>query len=447
MPDNSFNKEEKVAFEAMLEGFEDAEIMSHNVSNFKTDQAMMERTENTTMWRPVPYIMASYDGEDQTGNFKEKTQLSVPARISIKKSVPWVMSALELRDALQNDRLGIAAQQRLSSDVNIAILNKACMSGTLVVPIKGPATGYANIAEIETIMNAQGIHGKNKVLALCTEDYNSIAADLARRDTVAGKTQKAMEESYIGKIASLNAYKLDYSMTLDTAAGSGVSADTLSTVAIGAGDDPFYYTPKATTTNPTTEERLNVDNRTDVIAVKGGTAGVKAGDCFTIEDVYAVHHITKQNTRNLKTFRVVSVPTGGTSLEISPPIVDPSRGGTYDTTTNAGKASADQSELAYQNVVVKDPAIGKALVWLNTADASVNPFWMKEAMEILPGRYMVPSDAGVGVLRGTTSTGIEITFTKQYDINNMRTKYRVDTIFGVSNLAPEQTGILLFNQV
>lgn len=444
MPDNSFNKEEKVAFEAMLEGFEDAEIMSHNVSNFKTDQAMMERTENTTMWRPVPYIMASYDGEDQTGNFKEKTQLSVPARISIKKSVPWVMSALELRDALQNDRLGIAAQQRLSSDVNIAILNKACISGTLVVPIKGPATGYANIAEIETIMNAQGIHGKNKVLALCTEDYNSIAADLARRDTVAGKTQKAMEESYIGKIASLNAYKLDYSMTLDTAAGGAISVDT----------SALFYTPKATTTNPTTEERLNVDNRTTTIAVTGSTGltaagvqnGVKTGDCFTIPEVYAVHHITKQNTRKLKTFRVVDVPTTNT-LEISPPIVDPSRGGTIDTTTNAGKAGADQSELAYQNVVVKNPASGKILDWLNTADASVNPFWMKEAMEILPGRYMVPSDAGVGVLRGTTSTGIEITFTKQYDINNMRTKYRVDTIFGVSNLAPEQTGILLFNQV
>ncbi len=31
---NSFSKEEKVAFEAMIEGFEDAEIMSHNVSNF-----------------------------------------------------------------------------------------------------------------------------------------------------------------------------------------------------------------------------------------------------------------------------------------------------------------------------------------------------------------------------------------------------------------------------
>ncbi len=421
----------------------------------------MERTDYTTMWRPAPYIMTSYDGEDQTDNFREKTQLSVPARISIKKSVPWTMSALELNDELQNNRLGMEAQKRLSSDVNIAILNKACMSGTLVVSIPAalsPAKvhGYDSIAEIETIMNSQGIHGQNKMLALCTKDYNAIASDLAQRQTVAGKTQKALEDSYIGRIASLNAHKLDYSMTLNGAAGGALTVDLSS-----ATGSASYYTPIATTTNPTTEERLNVDNRTTTIAVSGSTAGVKAGDCFKIRDVNAVHHITKQDTMEQKTFRVVSVPTGGASLEISPPIVDPSRGkddaawaaaaatGTYSGTSDVNKrnAASIQSELQYQNVNVNDADAGaKEIQWMNMKTVPVNPFWMKEAMEIIPGRYMVPKDSGVGVLRSTTSTGIEITFTKQYDINTMRTKYRVDTIFGVSNLAPEQSGILLFNQ-
>ncbi len=447
---NNFSKEEKVAFEHMVEGFEDAEVMSHNVSNFKVSPAMMERTDYTTMWRPAPYIMTSYDGEDQTDNFREKTQLSVPARISIKKSVPWTMSALELNDELQNNRLGMEAQKRLSSDVNIAILNKACMSGTLVVSIpeaKSPAKvhGYDSIAEIETIMNSQGIHGQNKMLALCTKDYNAIASDLAQRQTVAGKTQKALEDSYIGRIASLNAHKLDYSMTLDKANPTTPLTVNTTVTAAGTAIDPFYYTPIATTTNPTAEERLNVDNRTTIIPTSN-TAGVKAGDCFKIPGVYAVHHITKQNTRELKTFRVVSIPTGGASLEISPPIVDASRGGTIDVSTNAGKALANQSELQYQNVVVTAPLPNAGIEFINTATVPVNPFWMKEAMEIIPGRYMVPKDSGVGVLRSTTSTGIEITFTKQYDINTMRIKYRVDTIFGVSNLAPEQTGILLFNQ-
>ena len=73
---NDFNKEERVAFEQILEGFQDAEVMSKNVSKYSTDQTTMERA-NDTIWRPMPYVMPSYDGQDQTANFKDKTQLSV----------------------------------------------------------------------------------------------------------------------------------------------------------------------------------------------------------------------------------------------------------------------------------------------------------------------------------------------------------------------------------
>ena len=52
---NSFSKEERVAFDEMLAGFQDALVLSSNVSIYNTDQAMMERT-NDTIWRPQPYI-------------------------------------------------------------------------------------------------------------------------------------------------------------------------------------------------------------------------------------------------------------------------------------------------------------------------------------------------------------------------------------------------------
>ena len=40
-------------------------------------------------------------------------------------------------------------------------------------------------------------------------------------------------------------------------------------------------------------------------------------------------------------------------------------------------------------------AAGAAIVFLNTATNFVNPFWQKDALEILPGRLVVPSNAGV----------------------------------------------------
>jgi hypothetical protein len=35
---------------------------------------------------------------------------------------------------------------------------------------------------------------------------------------------------------------------------------------------------------------------------------------------------------------------------------------------------------------------------------------------------------------------------KFYDINTMKTKYRLDTLFGVVNKQPEMSGIMLFSQ-
>ena len=58
---NTFSKEERVAFEMMTEGFEDALVLSRNVNVFNSDSTQMERS-NDTIWRPAPYILNSVDG-------------------------------------------------------------------------------------------------------------------------------------------------------------------------------------------------------------------------------------------------------------------------------------------------------------------------------------------------------------------------------------------------
>ncbi|MCA2930565.1 MAG: hypothetical protein IM336_08760, partial [Microcystis sp. M018S1] len=92
------------------------------------------------------------------------------------------------------------------------------------------------------------------------------------------------------------------------------------------------------------------------------------------------------------------------------------------------------------------PAAGAAITFLNTATASVNPFWQKDALEILPGRYAVPESAGADVMRGATDQGLELVMTKQFDINTLTTKFRLDTLYGVVNKQPEMSGIILFGQ-
>ena len=158
---NSFSKEERVAFEDILEGFQDALVLSRNVAVFNTDQTMMERTNNI-LWRPQPYIATSYNGTDMSSNFDDFTQLAVPATIGFQKSVPWVMTATELRDSLQEGRLGDAAKQKLASDINVAIMNVAANQGTLFVKRTAAASGFDDVAQCEAIMNEQG-HGRRSV--------------------------------------------------------------------------------------------------------------------------------------------------------------------------------------------------------------------------------------------------------------------------------------------
>jgi 3-phosphoglycerate kinase len=55
-------------------------------------------------------------------------------------------------------------------------------------------------------------------------------------------------------------------------------------------------------------------------------------------------------------------------------------------------------------------------------------------------------DAGAAVMRASTDQGIELVMQKQYDINTMRTKYRLDTLYGVVNKQPMMSGVIMFNQ-
>lgn len=424
---NSFSKEERVAFEDLLEGFQDALVLSRHVSVYNTDQTMMERANNT-IWRPQPYIAQSVSSTPGTplAGYQGMTQLAVPATLGFSKTVPWEMTSLDLRDALQEGRLGESAKQKLASDINVAIMNSAASLGSLVVPIAAAAGDYDDVALCDAIMNEQGVPDYDRFLALSSRDYNGLAGNLVGTARSFGnqKSDKAYERSYVGMVAGFDTYKMDYANRQTAAAGGGsITIDTS-----GAGTQA-NYTPQATSTS--VGGQINVDNRFQTVTVSS-TTNVAAGDAFTIGGVYAVHHITKQSTGQLKTFRVVSVDSG-TTMTITPPII-------------GAQSVATDAQLQYKNVEVETPSNTAAITFLNVNAASVNVFWQRDSLEILPGRYAVPSDAGVAVLRATTDQGIELVMQKFYDIDSMTIKYRMDTLFGVVNKNPEMSGILLFNQ-
>lgn len=429
----AFSKQETVFFDELLAGFDDLLVFGRNVSLFQADPLVLERSQGLAFWRPVPYVSVSVDGPagtDISANFGDVTQLSVPIALGYDKSVPWTMTSNDLNDKQQRERKLQSAMQRLATDINVACANTAALQGTLVVKRTVAASGFDDLAAADSIMIEQGLVGDTprRVAVLHARDYNSMASVLAKPATSANpKVNNAYENAFVGRIAGFDTFKSDYTYRLTAAAGVTVTVN-------GANQ---RYVPKATSTAGTGEIQ-NVDNRYQTLAITVTSGTVKVGDKFTIAGVNAVHHISKVDTGQLKTFTITAIISGagGTgNVQISPPII-------------AADSSPTQPELEYKNVTAA-PANSAAITFLNTVSGNVMPFWDERAIELLPGRNGVDEDltgAGAGYMRGTTELGVDVVMYKFFDINTKKYKYRCDTRFGVGMTNPEMCGVALFSQ-
>lgn len=421
---NAFTRAEKVMFDSMIEGFDDSLVIAKAAQIIPFGSPEVAERSGDRFWLPQPLISASFDGFDQTANFGDGTELSVPVSIGYHKSTPIKFTAKNLRNETYLANKAKSARQKLASDVNLALYNTVALQGSIFVKRTVAPTGFDDIALADAALTEMGVPGGDRYYFAAPRVANAMAGDLAKRGTFNGAVQDAYERATLGiDVAGFDVYKNDQSIRLTAATGGAVT--------VGAANQ--YWTPKATSTAPT-GEIANVDNRYSdlrLTAAVGTYANIKAGDAFTIAGVNSVHMITKQDTGQLQTFRVISKPAADT-IRIAPAII-----------SNGG---ATRAEAEYQNVTAT-PANGAAITWLNTAAAEMNPFFKKEALVLVPGSFAVDPEDGWQVMRATTGLGVSITYTRQGEINDLSVKARWDVDFGTSLTNPQMAGVEMFNQV
>lgn len=419
---NQFTKQEQVMFDQVVEGFDDLLVIGKAAELWDSGLgAEAQARAGDQFWIPQPMISTSYDGFDQTANFGDTTELSVPVSIGYHKSVPVKYSAKDLRNATALKKKGDAAKQKLASDVNLALFNTVALQGGIFSKRTGAPTGYDDVALCDALMTEVGVPQAGRFYFASPRTGNAMAGDLAKRQTFAGEVQNAYERARLGiDIAGFDVFKNDQTIRLGAAGGGATTVN---------GADQ-YTVPKATSTAATGEES-NVDNRyTDLAITAAAYADIKVGDAFTIAGVNSVHMITKQDTGQLMTFRVVGKPSANT-IRIYPAIIS-GTGGT-------------RAELEYQNCTAA-PANGAAITWLNTTAADLNPFFKKESLLLLPGTFTVEAADGWNVMQATTDLGIAITYARQGDINDLAAKARWDIDFGTALTNPQMAGAQMFNQ-
>jgi len=423
---NDFGHEEIIEdFANGVAAFDDMGVAVNTVSRFSTDSGQLARTGNV-IWVPQPDIATVFDGMDATANMgNTMTELQIPITVGFQHHIPFVLDIQEARDRARENNLSRAALQRLASKINSTVNSVAANQGTLVVTSAGPATGYDDAGLCSAKMIEEGVSQMDTQWLVGARDYIKMAGNLAARQTLAGKTQKAYEKAFIDNVAGFSTFKNDTAFRLTARTATGVTMN-------GANQ---FYTPKSKST-ATTGEISNVDNRYQTVIFNVTAGALKAGDCFSVVDVESVHHITKAATGSLKTFRIISLITAGgpgaVSAVISPPFIS-GQGGT-------------SAELQQQNIS-STPLANAVVNMLNTTTAYVHPFYEKEAICLTPAHYAIPKDSGPNVMQLTSESGIEINFSKSYNHVKGTIELIWRAFYGVTMKAPEQCGIMLFNQL
>lgn len=417
-----FTTEERVMFDQMLEGFDDMLIIAKAADKYSPPDAMAMERQLDKFWIPSPQISASFDGFDQTANFMDGVELSVPVSIGFHKSVPMKLTSKNLRNTNYMSNKGTAAKQRLASDINLALYNTVALQGSVVIKQTTAPTGYDDIALADAAFTEVGVPQNDRVYFAAPRVANLMAGNLASRQTFSGEVQSAYSRANIGiDIAGFDVFKNDQSIRLAAAGGGATTVN---------GSNQFWV-PQAYST-ATTGEISNVDNRGQNLTITAATyAAIKVGDACTILGVNSVHMITKQDTGQLKTFRIVAKPSAGV-VTIYPAIIS-AQGGTA-------------AEKEYQNVTAT-PASGAAITWLNTATAPLNPFFVRGALLLVPGSFAVDPEDGWNVMKATTELGIGVTYARQGEINDLSIKGRWDIDFGTCLTNPEMAGVELFSQI
>jgi len=181
-----------------------------------------------------------------------------------------------------------------------------------------------------------------------------------------------------------------------------------------------FTTGSRNSTGGSTSAAVTTEGATTIaITGAGNNATVRAGDVFTVANVFAVNPQTRESTGSLFQFVVLADVTLGSSGE--------------GNLTVAPMYSASQA-LA---TVTALPANSAAVTFLGAASTAYpqNLIYHKDAITFGTADLLLPQ--GVDMASRAVHNGISLRVVRQYDINNDRLPCRIDVLYGYSVIRPQ----------
>jgi len=328
--------------------------------------------------------------------------------ISLDKTFTVRVKLSSLEKTLSFDRFSediirpvmVKMRDKVETDLAALYTNFYWYGGTPGTP---PATFLA-LAGMRTIMTDAGIPMSDRI-AIHGGDAAVALADGLKSVFVQDKVKTALEQASIGRYAGFENYESVHAPTHLVGAHAGTPRVN------GVNQNVTYATAK-----DSWSQTLNTDGWSNDV-----TGVVRAGDIFTIANVFAVNPVSKVSTGKLQTFTVLATANSGAStgpaaLTISPPIIT---SGAYQTVNSV---PADDALITVKTGTASTPYRQSLLM---------HP----KALALVTRPLDIPQGAG---LKTSTKTGnhVTISVSEWVDGNTLDHSIRFDMLYGVKCIDP-----------
>jgi len=373
-----------------------------NLINRDYDNEFAKVGDTIQVRKPVYY--SAFDGPDITSNIQDTIEGKTSLQLAFHKTVPLQFLEKDLTLTIEEfgPRYIETAAAALAQQIESAIagLYKQVWNYTAAGTLGTPK--FEDLGTAGAILSNAGVPFEDRRAVLNPTDMLAISKDL-KTVFVQDKVKTALEEAKVGRYAKFDTYE---------------SASIVNHTVGAYGGTPLVNGANQTSTY------ANVANTNSQNLVTDGwtatTGALKAGDVFTIANVFAVNIRTQQSTGALQTFVVNSDVTadgsGNMTISISPAIITTGPNATVNAapadnaaiTVKTGTASA----VAAQGLTFHKNAFTLAMRPFQKPESAV--FWSTQSMD-----------------------GFSLTVNKGWDFLQYKEVTRLDVLFGVKAIYPD----------
>lgn len=348
--------------------------------------------------RPVYFSAnsgATYSAEDIQ---EAVVSLSLDNHKHVDFEITQVDMKLEIEEATERyiRPAMVELAQQVESDIAAEYVNIGNFSGTAGTT---PST-FLEVANAKAVLDQIGVPDDDMTCAFFDPAASVALANGLRTVFPQKIATKAIERAEIGMYGGAMLYK-NNSQAMHTVGGLGGTP-----LVNGASQNVTYA---AATANKGWSQSLITDGWTAAAANR-----LLAGDVFTIAGVNSVNRRTRVSTGALQTFTVLSDAasdgSGNATLTISPPMI-----------TSGSFQTVDAAPADNAAITVKTGTAG--------SQHRQNLMFHPNAITVGMAPLDVPTAGADSAIE--SFDGISIAAVRQFDIDNYKTKFRFDILYGV----------------